>query len=71
MGTLSQRSSGSSSSCATGARAVAMSPVAGAREKVGIEQKRVQEVLERELQAREAHGKAAQELVHVHSAALR
>jgi uncharacterized membrane protein YqiK len=46
---------------AEGDRAVAMIPVDVEREKVSIEQKRVQEVLERELQAREAHGKAAQE----------
>lgn len=46
---------------AEGERAVAMIPVDVEREKVGIEQRRVQEVLERELQAREAHGKAAQE----------
>ena len=46
---------------AEGERAIAMIPVDVEREKVGVEQKRVQEVLERELQAREAHGKAAQE----------
>ena len=46
---------------AAGARAVAMVPVEVERERVGVERQRVEEVLERELEAREAHGKAAQE----------
>jgi flotillin len=46
---------------AAGERAVAMVPVEVERERVGVERQRVEDVLERELQARENHGKAAQE----------
>jgi flotillin len=46
---------------ASGDRAIAMVPVDVERERVGVERQRVEDVLERELQAREAHGKAAQD----------
>jgi uncharacterized membrane protein YqiK len=46
---------------AAGERAIAMIPVDVEREKVGVERQRVEEVLQRELEARDAHGKAAQE----------
>jgi flotillin len=46
---------------AAGDRALAMIPVDVEREKVGVDRQRVEEVLQRELEAREAHGKAAQE----------
>ena len=46
---------------AAGERALAMIPVDVEREKVSVERQRVEEVLQRELEAREAHGKAAQE----------
>jgi flotillin len=46
---------------AVGERAVAMVPVDVERERVSVEKQRVEDVLERELEAREAHGKAAQE----------
>jgi hypothetical protein len=46
---------------AEGERAVAMVPVDVERERVGVEQRRVEEVLRRELEARESHGRAAQE----------
>jgi uncharacterized membrane protein YqiK len=46
---------------AEGDRAMAMIPVDVEREKVSVERSRVEDVLQRELQAREAHGRAAQE----------
>jgi flotillin len=46
---------------AAGERAVAMVPVDVERERVGVEQRRIEEVLQKELEARDAHGKAAQE----------
>jgi uncharacterized membrane protein YqiK len=46
---------------AVGMRAVSMVPVEVERERVSVERQRVDEVLRNELQAREAHGKAAQE----------
>jgi flotillin len=46
---------------AEGERALAMIPVDVEREKVGVERQRVEDVLQRELEAREAHGKAAQD----------
>jgi hypothetical protein len=36
-------------------------PVDVERERVGVEQRRIEEVLQKELEARDAHGKAAQE----------
>jgi uncharacterized membrane protein YqiK len=46
---------------ASGDRAVAMVPVDVERERVGVEQRRIEEVLQKELLAREAHGRAAQD----------
>lgn len=46
---------------AEGERAVAMVPVDVERERVGVEQRRIEQVLQKELEARDAHGKAAQE----------
>lgn len=46
---------------AAGERAVAMIPIDVEREKVSVEKQRVADVLERELEARESHGRAAQE----------
>jgi flotillin len=46
---------------ASGDRAVAMVPVDVERERVSVERQRVEDVLQRELEAREAHGKAAQD----------
>lgn len=46
---------------AAGDRAIAMVPVDVERERVGVEQRRIEEVLQKELEARDAHGKAAQE----------
>jgi flotillin len=46
---------------ASGDRAIAMVPVDVERERVGVERQRIEDVLQRELEAREAHGKAAQD----------
>jgi len=46
---------------AAGERAVGLVPVDVERERIGVEQRRIAEVLQKELEAREAHGKAAQE----------
>lgn len=46
---------------AEGERAISMVPVDVERERVSVEQQRVDEVLKQELQARAAHGQAAQE----------